>query len=97
MDEGAAPASPLRPDIMQAFSRVTDTMWPGVITLPSMATGASDGRYLRASGIPTYGIQGFFDERDGGRAHGRDERMPSSIFLRRSNVFVRIGEDSLFH
>jgi acetylornithine deacetylase/succinyl-diaminopimelate desuccinylase-like protein len=55
-------------------------MWPGVITLPSMATGASDGRYLRASGIPTYGVQGFFDERDGGRAHGRDERIPVESF-----------------
>ncbi len=79
-DEGAAPASPLRPDIMKAFNQVTDSMWPGVITLPSMSTGASDGRYLRASGIPTYGVQGFFDERDGGRAHGRDERIPVQSF-----------------
>jgi acetylornithine deacetylase/succinyl-diaminopimelate desuccinylase-like protein len=74
-DEGRAPASPLRPDIMRAFNKVTDTMWPGVITLPTMATGASDGRYLRSAGIPTYGVQGFFDDRDDRRAHGRDERM----------------------
>jgi acetylornithine deacetylase/succinyl-diaminopimelate desuccinylase-like protein len=80
VNEGAAPPSPLRPDIMQAFSQVTDSMWPGVVTLPSMSTGASDGRYLRAAGIPTYGIQGFFDERDGGRAHGRDERIPVQSF-----------------
>jgi acetylornithine deacetylase/succinyl-diaminopimelate desuccinylase-like protein len=78
--EGAAPPSPLRPDVMKAFSQVTDSMWPGIITLPSMSTGASDGRYLRASGIPTYGVQGFFDERDGGRAHGRDERIPVQSF-----------------
>jgi acetylornithine deacetylase/succinyl-diaminopimelate desuccinylase-like protein len=74
-DEGAAPASPLRPDVMKAFTRVTDTMWPGVITVPTMATGASDGRYLREAGIPTYGVQGFFGDRDDVRAHGRDERM----------------------
>ena len=80
VNEGAAPPSPLRPDIMKAFSQITDTMWPGVVTLPSMSTGASDGRYLRAAGIPTYGIQGFFDERDGGRAHGRDERIPVQSF-----------------
>jgi acetylornithine deacetylase/succinyl-diaminopimelate desuccinylase-like protein len=79
-DEGAAPPSPLRPDVMKAFNQVTDSMWPGIITLPSMSTGASDGRYLRASGIPTYGVQGFFDERDGGRAHGRDERIPVESF-----------------
>src|SRR5205807_1281491 len=35
-NEGASPASPLRPDIMKAFTRVTDTMWPGVIAVPTM-------------------------------------------------------------
>jgi acetylornithine deacetylase/succinyl-diaminopimelate desuccinylase-like protein len=79
-DEGKAPASPMRPDILKAFDQITDTMWPGVTTLPSMATGASDGRYLRAAGIPTYGIQGFFLDRDDVRAHGRDERMPVESF-----------------
>jgi acetylornithine deacetylase/succinyl-diaminopimelate desuccinylase-like protein len=74
-DEGAAPASPLRPDVMKAFARITDTMWPGVTTVPTMATGASDGRYLREAGIATYGVQGFFGDRDDVRAHGRDERM----------------------
>ena len=74
-NEGASPASPLRPDIMKAFARITDSMWPGVITVPTMAVGGSDGRYLRVAGIPTYGVQGFFQDRDDVRAHGRDERM----------------------
>lgn len=74
-NEGASPTSPLRPDIMKAFSRITDTMWPGVITVPTMAVGGSDGRYLRLAGIPTYGVQGFFQDRDDIRSHGRDERM----------------------
>ena len=80
VDEGKAPPSPMRPDIMKAFSQVTDSMWPGVITLPSMSTGASDGRYLREAGIPTYGIQGFFLDRNDVRAHGRDERMGVESF-----------------
>jgi acetylornithine deacetylase/succinyl-diaminopimelate desuccinylase-like protein len=80
VDEGKAPPSPMRPDIMKAFSQVTDSMWPGVITLPSMSTGASDGRSLRAAGIPTYGIQGFFIDRNDVRAHGRDERMGVESF-----------------
>lgn len=79
-DEGKAPPSPMRPDIMKAFGQITDTMWPGVITVPEMSTGASDGRYLREAGIPTYGIQGFFLDRDDVRAHGRDERMPVESF-----------------
>ena len=73
--EENSPSSPLRPDLVGAMSRVTDTMWPGVIVLPTMSTGATDGRALRAAGIPTYGVQGFFNERDENRAHGRDERM----------------------
>jgi acetylornithine deacetylase/succinyl-diaminopimelate desuccinylase-like protein len=79
-NEGPSPASPMRPDIMKAFARITDTIWPGVITLPTMAVGGSDGRYLRSAGIPTYGIQGFFQDRDDVRAHGRDERMPVRSF-----------------
>lgn len=78
--EANSPASPLRPDLMRAISRLTDSMWPGVIVLPTMSTGATDGRYLRAAGIPTYGVQGFFGERDDNRAHGRDERMPVNSF-----------------
>ena len=80
VNEGKAPPSPMRPDIMKAFNQVTDTMWPGVITIPSMATGASDGRYLREAGIPTYGVQGFFLDVNDVRAHGRDERMPVESF-----------------
>ena len=74
-NEGASPASPLRPDIMRVFTRITDTLWPGVITVPAMSVGGTDGRYLRLAGIPTYGVQGFFQDRDDVRAHGRDERM----------------------
>jgi acetylornithine deacetylase/succinyl-diaminopimelate desuccinylase-like protein len=73
-------SSPLRPEILRAMSRITDTMWPGVVVLPTMSTGATDGRSLRAAGIPTYGVQGFFYERDDNRAHGRDERLMARSF-----------------
>ena len=74
-NEGASPASPMREDITKAFDRLTDIMWPGVVTVPTMAVGGSDGRYLRSAGIPTYGVQGSFQDRDDVRAHGRDERL----------------------
>jgi acetylornithine deacetylase/succinyl-diaminopimelate desuccinylase-like protein len=74
-DFGKGPASPLRPDLINAVTNITSSMWPGVITTPIMVMGATDGRYLRAAGIPTYGVQGFFSDRDDIRAHGRDERM----------------------
>jgi acetylornithine deacetylase/succinyl-diaminopimelate desuccinylase-like protein len=78
--EENALASPLRAGLIRAMSRLTDTMWPGVVVLPTMSTGATDGRYLRLAGIPTYGVQGFFRERDDNRAHGRDERMLVTSF-----------------
>src|SRR5579884_1200957 len=74
------PASPLRPDVVGAVKRVTGSMWPGVPVIPMMLMGATDGLYLREAGIPTYGIQGLFVDRDDIRAHGRDERMPVTSF-----------------
>ena len=74
------PASPMRPDIMKAVNRVTDTMWPGVPAVPMMVMGATDGLYLRAAGIPTYGVQGLFTDREDVRMHGRDERMRVQSF-----------------
>jgi acetylornithine deacetylase/succinyl-diaminopimelate desuccinylase-like protein len=73
--EEESPASPLREDLVRTMSAITDAMWPGVAVVATLSTGATDGRMLRAAGIPTYGVQGFFGDRDDYRAHGRDERM----------------------
>ena len=75
------PASPLRADVVQSVTDITSKMWPGVITVPIMVMGATDGKALRAAGIPTYGVQGFFIDRDGIRFHGRDERMGVQSFF----------------
>jgi acetylornithine deacetylase/succinyl-diaminopimelate desuccinylase-like protein len=74
------PASPLRADLMSAVSAETNALWPGVATVPMMVMGATDGAYLRAAGIPTYGVQGFFYDRDDIRFHGRDERLAVRSF-----------------
>ena len=77
----AGPASPLRADVVKAVTTVTDKMWPGVLTVPIMVMGGTDGRSLRSAGIPTYGVQGFFFDRDDIRFHGRDERMRVQSFF----------------
>jgi acetylornithine deacetylase/succinyl-diaminopimelate desuccinylase-like protein len=38
-------------------------------------TGATDGRYLRAAGIPTFGVSGIFAEGAENNMHGRDEKL----------------------
>jgi acetylornithine deacetylase/succinyl-diaminopimelate desuccinylase-like protein len=74
------PISPLRPDVVDAARQLTDKFWPGVPLVPIMVMGATDGAYLRRAGIPCYGIQGFFMDRDDIRFHGRDERMSVQSF-----------------
>jgi acetylornithine deacetylase/succinyl-diaminopimelate desuccinylase-like protein len=58
--------------------------------VPIMDTGASDGRQLRAAGIPTYGIDPTFIERDEGRAHGKDERIPVKSFYDGVEFYYRL-------
>jgi acetylornithine deacetylase/succinyl-diaminopimelate desuccinylase-like protein len=74
------PASALRPDVLAAVSRATDGLWPGVPVVPIMVMGATDGKALRIAGIPTYGVQGIFFDRDDIRFHGRDERLGVQSF-----------------
>ena len=74
------PASPMRDDLMQAVRATTTSLWPGVPAVPMMVMGATDGLYLRAAGIPTYGIQGIFYDREDIRFHGRDERVKVQSF-----------------
>lgn len=71
----ASPPSPLDPRIMVHVQRLTDAMWPGTLVVPTMGTGATDGRLLRNAGIPTYGVSGLFVDATDNRTHGRDERI----------------------
>jgi len=74
------PASALRPDVLSAVTQATQSLWPGVPVVPIMVMGATDGKVLRIAGIPTYGIQGIFFDRDDIRFHGRDERVGVQSF-----------------
>jgi acetylornithine deacetylase/succinyl-diaminopimelate desuccinylase-like protein len=71
----SVPPSPLLPEVAAAEEKTVHRFWPGLPVVPTMSTGASDGRYLRLAGIPTYGIACMFFELDDNRAHGRDERV----------------------
>jgi acetylornithine deacetylase/succinyl-diaminopimelate desuccinylase-like protein len=73
----ATPSQPaaLRPDVMQAVESITREMFPGVIVVPVMSTGATDSLFFRNAGIPTFGVDGTFGDIDDVRAHGRDERV----------------------
>ena len=67
--------SPLTPAIMRPIASITQALWPGVIVVPMMGTGATDGLFLRNAGVPTYGVDGIFADIDDNRMHGKDERV----------------------
>ena len=70
-----SPPPALSPRILEPVRRVADTIWPNVPLVPTMSTGATDGRFLNASGVPTYGLSGIFHDAEGSHAHGLNERV----------------------
>lgn len=79
----------LRPDVFQPLERVVKEMWPGTPVIPTMATGASDGVYTNAAGMPTYGISGASIDRGDFRLHGKDERLGVESFYRGVEFYYR--------
>jgi acetylornithine deacetylase/succinyl-diaminopimelate desuccinylase-like protein len=71
-----AASPPLTPQIMGPIEKLSGQMWPGVPVIPLLQPGATDGQFLTPAGIPTYGVSGFFTDRDGGGVHGLNERIP---------------------
>jgi acetylornithine deacetylase/succinyl-diaminopimelate desuccinylase-like protein len=71
---GRTPA-PIEPQLLGAVTDLTGRMWGNIPVIPTMSTGATDGAFLRAAGIPTYGVSGLFMQSGEGNAHGRDEKM----------------------
>ncbi len=70
-----SPVPPVNPELMAAVEQITAAMWPGVPVVPTLLTGATDGRFLNNAGIPTYGISGLFRDPDGSGVHGLNERI----------------------
>ncbi len=80
---------PLRPDVFQPLENVVESMWPGLPVIPDMATGASDGVYTNAAGMPTYCVSGEAIDRDDIRAHGKDERIRADSFYHAVEFYYR--------
>src|SRR5205823_5579831 len=69
------PPSPLLPEVTKAMEKSLSSMWPGIPVVATMSTGATDGKYTRIAGIPTYGISCMFFDKNDDRSHGKDERV----------------------
>lgn len=88
-DRKSFPPPPLRHDVFDPLEKITQQMWPGTPVVPDMSTGASDGIYTTAAGLPTYGISGIAIDRDDIRAHGRDERLGVDSYYKGVDFYYR--------
>ena len=79
---------PLDPRIMGPATALAAKYFPGVPVTPVMSTGATDGIFLEAIGIPVYGVPGPWGDPDGNGVHGLNERMEArSIYVGRDYLF----------
>jgi acetylornithine deacetylase/succinyl-diaminopimelate desuccinylase-like protein len=75
---------PLDASIIGPAEKLVGKYYPGVPLIPSMSTGATDGIFLEAIGIPVYGAPGGWGDPDGNGAHGLNERRSvRSVFIGR--------------
>jgi acetylornithine deacetylase/succinyl-diaminopimelate desuccinylase-like protein len=80
---------PLREDVMKSLEKITGEMWRGLPVIPDQASGASDGVYTNAAGMPTYCVSGEAIDRDDIRAHGKDERVRRDSFYNAVDFYYR--------
>ncbi|WP_296595384.1 M20/M25/M40 family metallo-hydrolase [Phenylobacterium sp.] len=70
-----AVSPPLDPKVVGPMKEIAAKHFPGVPLIPSMSSGATDGRYFGPVKTPVYGVPGVFGDPDGNGAHGLNERI----------------------
>ncbi len=86
----SSPPPPLTPRIMGPVQKLTAQFWPGVPVLPILQPGATDGEFLNAAGIPTYGIEPVFAGPDLGHVHGLNEYVGVKSLLEGREFLYRL-------
>ncbi len=79
---------PLDPKIVGPAEKLLARYYPGVPLAPVMSTGATDGIFLEAIGIPAYGPPGTYGDPDGNGTHGLNERaIVKAVYSGRDYLF----------
>jgi acetylornithine deacetylase/succinyl-diaminopimelate desuccinylase-like protein len=87
---GSSPPPPLTKQIMGPIETLTHEFWPGVPVLPVLQSGATDGQFFNAVGIPTYGVAGIFMGPDLGNIHGLNEYVGVESLLQGREFSYRL-------
>ncbi len=86
----SSPPPPLTPKVMGPFQKLAGQFWPGVPVVPILQPGATDGEFLNAAGIPTYGIEPVFIGPDLGNIHGLNEYVGVKSLLEGRDFLYRL-------
>jgi acetylornithine deacetylase/succinyl-diaminopimelate desuccinylase-like protein len=81
---------PLSREVMQPIETLSRDMFPGVAVIPTMNSGATDGRFLTPVGIPTYGVSGMLGDGATGNAHGLNERIRVQTLIEGREFLYRL-------
>lgn len=73
---------PLTDRILKPAAELGARHFGNLPLLPIMSTGATDGPFLAAVGIPVYGVPGILYDADGGGVHGLNERIRVASVLK---------------
>jgi len=86
----SSPPPPLTPEVMIPVEKLAAEFWPGVPVLPILQPGATDGEFLNAAGIPTYGFEPVFVGPDLGHIHGLNEYVGVESLLEGRDFLYRL-------
>jgi acetylornithine deacetylase/succinyl-diaminopimelate desuccinylase-like protein len=84
------PPPPLTPRVLGPVQKLAAQFWPGLPVLPLLQPGATDGEFLNAVGIPTYGIEPVFAGPDLGNIHGLNEYVGVRSLLEGRDFLYRL-------
>jgi acetylornithine deacetylase/succinyl-diaminopimelate desuccinylase-like protein len=90
--EKAGPPPKLTPEIMRPVEKLTKDMYPDVPVVPAQSSGATDGRFLTAAGVPTYGVSGIFSDGATTNAHGLNERIRVQSLMEGREFLYRLAK-----
>jgi acetylornithine deacetylase/succinyl-diaminopimelate desuccinylase-like protein len=86
----SSPPPPLTPAVLGPFEKLTAQVFPGVPVVPMLQPGGTDGQFLNAAGIPTYGIEALFIGPDLGGIHGLNEYVAVKSLLDGRDFMYRL-------
>ncbi len=89
----ASPVSEMRPDVMAAITRAVHAHHPGVMVVPYLESGGTDGKVYRSAGIPTFASSGLFTRPSEMFAHGLNERLPVTAFYQGLDHIYQLAVD----